>query len=197
MSCRCHTVIQDEKGKFHSVRIYRHSDGHPDGKWGVLTALLPLCKDFMLRRGWQPEYLAAQITWLYKNLLWEYYISQEQEKKAAFEAGNLDHGQYQSYIASYAQFRYLGVGVESFDRLMFNGDEEYIYVVKPDHVEVREPTRAFSDKPHIKNTKRTRCVDFDGQPCRPWTRKPKPAPTITQEIQKVLKASRANRSINV
>jgi hypothetical protein len=39
--------------------IYKHSDGYPDGDCGVMSWLVPFFKDFMERRGADPEYMAA------------------------------------------------------------------------------------------------------------------------------------------
>lgn len=41
--------------------IYRHCDGYPDGKSGVLAALLPWAEDFQVRRGLSDaEYASAR-----------------------------------------------------------------------------------------------------------------------------------------
>ena len=40
------------------VKVYKHSDGYPDG---VLPTLLPFIDAFMKSRGFDPEYMVAQL----------------------------------------------------------------------------------------------------------------------------------------
>jgi hypothetical protein len=56
MSTRCMIEVEGCKAK-----LYRHSDGYPDGQWGVLATLVPFVNKFLKVRGWDPEYLLARI----------------------------------------------------------------------------------------------------------------------------------------
>ena len=56
MSTRCMIEVEGIKAK-----LYRHSDGYPDGQWGVLATLVPFVNKFLEVRGWDPEYLLARI----------------------------------------------------------------------------------------------------------------------------------------
>lgn len=56
MSTRCQIFVEGLKSS-----LYRHSDGYPDSKHGVLATLVPIVNDFKNRRGWDDEYLLARI----------------------------------------------------------------------------------------------------------------------------------------
>ena len=57
MSTRCMIEVEGCK-----VKLYRHCDGYPNGKWGVLATLVPQVKKFLKLRGfWDGEYLLARI----------------------------------------------------------------------------------------------------------------------------------------
>lgn len=54
MSTRCQIAVQDNE----NIKIYKHSDGYPDG---VIPVLLRRVQSFMEHRGWDPSYLTARI----------------------------------------------------------------------------------------------------------------------------------------
>jgi hypothetical protein len=66
MSTRCqiklNTKSLDKSDKsFGKIYLYRHSDGYPEGEHGVLSKLSDLTTEFIANRGYDPEYLLAQI----------------------------------------------------------------------------------------------------------------------------------------
>lgn len=144
MSTRCQVLVEGS-----DVVIYRHSDGYPEEKAGVLASLLPLVKDFMASRGADPFYLTAHII---ARFIQEHFEWFEAFKK---EARNQDHPPYDEH-------KWLGYGVEAWAG-QFHGDVEYVYVVKPDHVEVR--TMGLGE-PTLENTKVIKRVKFDGKAYR-------------------------------
>jgi len=56
MSTRCQIQVEGS-----AVSIYRHSDGYPGTKDGVVAALKPICEEFLKYRGWDEESMVAQI----------------------------------------------------------------------------------------------------------------------------------------
>lgn len=46
------------KNSTNNIHIYKHSDGYPEG---VLPVLVPFVKDFMAERGYEEDYILAQI----------------------------------------------------------------------------------------------------------------------------------------
>lgn len=131
MSTRCQVIVADEFGNFHDAAIYRHGDGYPDTENGVLATLLPACKAFRAARGFhQPDYLLAHIL-------------------AAFL---IDHYKTADKSPVGEEFRYLGYGIEGFDGKFFHGDVEYIYVVRPDRVDVHKTNDKFGDDSVLDNS---------------------------------------------
>jgi len=146
MSTRCQILVDG-----HSASIYRHSDGYPDG---VLHDLLPLVREFTAVRGNDPEYLSAQIV--------HHLVARHRREIAQLKKGYKDRGETMGRLGD--ELPYLGYGVEGFSGT-FHGDEAYIYVVKQDHVEVRETVGGFgvsADSATLANTKVIRRVGFDG-----------------------------------
>ena len=85
---------------------------------------------------------------------------------AQLKKGYKDRGDTLGHMGD--ELPYLGYGVEGFTGT-FHGDEEYIYVVKKDHVEVRETVGGFGvsdDSATLANTKVIRRVGFDGPDMR-------------------------------
>lgn len=56
MSTRCLIAIGT-----HKAMIYRHHDGYPGGIFGVCATLLPFLRLFRDKRGWDQEYMLAQL----------------------------------------------------------------------------------------------------------------------------------------
>ncbi|RYM39436.1 histidine kinase [Meiothermus sp. PNK-Is4] len=54
MSTKAQIVVED----LQTIKLYKHSDGYPSG---VLPVLEPCVEAFLQRRGWDPEYLLAQV----------------------------------------------------------------------------------------------------------------------------------------
>lgn len=54
MSTRAQIVVEG----LEEIKLYRHSDGYPEG---VLPVLEPFVQDFLQKKGWDPEYLLARM----------------------------------------------------------------------------------------------------------------------------------------
>ena len=89
--------------------IYRHSDGYPEGKNGVIAVLMPFLKDFKSQRGDDTEYLAAQLV---HRLI-------EKDKNHAISAGYYNKDS-----------KYLGYGISN----NIHSDIEYYYAIYPNIV---------------------------------------------------------------
>ena len=149
MSTRCQVFIEGEGA---NVSIYRHSDGYPETACGVLRTLLPFINKFVKDRGrddW--SYMAAQLVGMW---LMERHESYKHEPYKSMKKTSL------------ASFRWLGYGIEAHDESKgqtFHGDEEYIYVVKQDHVEIRHTLKGFRDNPVLANTEVIGRRKFNGR----------------------------------
>lgn len=147
---RCQTIIEGG-----DIMVYRHSEGEPDI---VLPKLLPLLREFMKYRGWDPFYMAAQITWLYKQELYDCVRRSIRWNKK--------HN-YPTKPNAYDSIKYHGVGIRPFTG-RFHSDEAFIYVVrKAGYLEVRATMEAFWNEPVLANTKIVKCVRFDGKMIKP------------------------------
>lgn len=100
------------------VKIYKHSDGYPDGEHGVLATLKPFAKFFAKKRGDDPEYLVAQIVreFAVKDHQW----AQERTAEDIAEHGEDRYGWVDNV-------RTLGWGLCT----DYHPDCEYLYLVKP------------------------------------------------------------------
>ena len=143
MSTPCQILVDG-----HTASVYRHWDGDPDS---VLPDLLPLVKKFTAVQGFDPEYLTAQIV--------HHLIARRRRQVSRLKKYYKDRGQSMGRLGD--ELPYLGYGVEGFNGA-FHGDEEYIYVVKQDHVEVRKTVRGFGESANLANTNSIRSVSFDG-----------------------------------
>jgi len=56
MSTRAQIQVEGSK-----VLVYKHHDGYPDGRHGVLAWLEPFARDFVKRRGFVVDYMTARI----------------------------------------------------------------------------------------------------------------------------------------
>jgi hypothetical protein len=113
MSTRCQIGIYEENEKIspNAITIYRHSDGYPDRKHGVIASIMPLLKDFKKEHGNDTEYSTAQL--LYKLI--------DQTKRCAVAKGYWNNSS-----------KYLGYGVTN----SIHTDIEYYYAVYPNVVKV-------------------------------------------------------------
>ena len=98
MSTRCQTKIEGT-----DLLVYRHCDGYPSS---MLKVLLPFIQSFIEARGWDTEYMVAQLV---HHLISDYEKSNVERIK--------DHGP-----------SYTGYGV---DRAI-HGDIEYLYEIRKD-----------------------------------------------------------------
>jgi hypothetical protein len=132
------------------VAVYRHSDGYPDGPHGVLAGLLPVLRDMHRYRGWEPQGMAAQVVHRFV---------------ADYRADYADR--VVSGCLEMPSTLYGGFCVEPFDGEL-HGDLDYVYLVRPDCVHVRQPLAAFwSGEARLYNTKLVARVDYHGSPYAP------------------------------
>lgn len=117
-----------ESPKFRESLLYRHSDGYPGdletNAYGVLTCIVPFLREFMECRGWDSEYLSAQ-------LLFE-MIRQSKESSAKWRATrSKDKEETEAEKKETARFDremdFLGYGISS----DFHGDIEFFYALYP------------------------------------------------------------------
>jgi hypothetical protein len=126
MSTRCHIIIEDEYNK---VILYRHSDGYPNGEHGVLASLVPFIQRFMKHRGWEVEYLAAQLICDQINRAREYSRKLYEERAAT----DPEDGYWQARLAE-VDDDFLGFGISN----EIHVDVEYIYHVTKDQIQVQD-----------------------------------------------------------
>ena len=125
MSTRCQVVFYESEGTFSGfdtpvAKIYRHSDGYPEGVWDDLIAFV---KEFIRKRGfYDPEYMAARFLQAQCNA-----VDGVTAKllKVEFEKDGWD---------SLIQVGVLGYGTSVY----WHCDIEYLYCVYPDRVECRK-----------------------------------------------------------
>ncbi len=115
------------------VVLYRHSDGYPEGKGGVLACILPFLAEFSKHRN-DPFYCSAQLLgYLIKATDKVHNHLARWRKKHRADTNEED------YRGNY----FLGTGVESFkpEKTELHGDIEYFYVIDEEKrvVEVRIP----------------------------------------------------------
>lgn len=62
MSTRCQIKIKSDDESVNTVYVYRHHDGYPNGRHGVLALLVPTVDKFRVERGYfDSSYLLARI----------------------------------------------------------------------------------------------------------------------------------------
>ncbi len=136
-----------------SVSLYRHSDGYPQGRHGVVGDLLPFLVKFVkFRGGFDPPYLMAQLV--------HHLVAKEHRfwaKRARLQFAGRDRDYYES--TKYIGYALLAVGDEA------DLAAEWVYVIQSNHLEVRKANRRGA-------TKLVRRLAFDGTPFR-LTRKRK------------------------
>ena len=91
-----------------AVKLYRHSDGYPEGESGVLASLIPQCKKFLAHRGWDPSYLLARIA--------QWQMDESDADMAEFRKGQNMKPQVEC----------LSFGLDT----QYHGDLEYVYIIK-------------------------------------------------------------------
>jgi hypothetical protein len=136
MSTRCQILVEGNATVF-----YRHSDGYPERKSGVLHDILPLVKAFT-KVSDDPDYLMAHIV---HHLPSSYLQLME---------GNL------SFCGD--EVKYINYGIEGFEGVFYS-DSKYIYIVNKNSVEIHKANSKFWDNPVIESTDIISVVDFDGK----------------------------------
>lgn len=127
MSTRCHIFIEDPEWRISTI-LYRHSDGYPEYP-GVVPDLAEFLGKFMKVRGWDAEYIGAQLLHFMiakasthmLEVVKEVYMK-DGEKPSKFAQNILDN----------AGNDFLGYGICS----EVHWDIEYAYVIKKTGVEV-------------------------------------------------------------
>jgi hypothetical protein len=123
MSTRCHVEIFASNRARLPIRLYRHSDGYPSC---MVPAIANFCKEFIPNRGYDEEYLAAQLLYsMVKESLADmercyatsYYRRHPKEVNAARNTE-----------------RFLGFGI--CDSRHRHSDVDYIYQIRPSGVKV-------------------------------------------------------------
>ncbi len=122
MSTRCHIRVQGNP-----VLIYKHSDGYPDG---VLPTLKEVTGYFLDHRGWDPDYLLAQIVRWFGHLEFE-------EKYPG------DDPEFAERMHHHHRTLGWGLGTEE------HGDIEYSYTVTPKCIKVLEVYTGKVSRHHI------------------------------------------------
>ena len=153
MSTRCQIIV---KGS--DVVVYRHSDGYPDGKHGVLAALKKIVVPFLKHRGLDTCYLPAHIV---AGLIVEHQRDMDKLIRLSVKEGRQDH------VSSYEQFKYLGFGVEAYtdenaDNAL-HGDIEFVYIVDDKGIEVRHADFRDDQPCNVANTKHVKTMKFAGE----------------------------------
>jgi hypothetical protein len=115
MSTRCQIIVQGS-----DVVLYRHSDGYPDDEHGVLAALKKIVKPFLKPRGWDTDYMPAQII---ASMIAANHASLDATAKEKLDRKD-----------SYEQYKYLSYAVEAYtdptsDNAL-HGDIDYLYVIR-------------------------------------------------------------------
>jgi len=151
MSTRCQIALYDHEPKDINeweVLLYRHSDGYPDTKHGVLAFLKPALDEFIKGRGWDVEYMGA---WLMYRLKDDYIKSNYEWRKEMWdnkEWGYQDkYKTFDEYVQSNKPNNFLGHGVSK----VFHADIEYLYVVFPNELRVYNCHSGWWDSPSFKS----------------------------------------------
>ena len=116
MSTRCHIEFLEEcitnrgNKQERQALLYRHSDGYPGGKNGVLALLLPFLSEFWKERGDNYSYMAARFV---QKMCNEY--DKQEEQRALGGQKFLGHAISNSYA----------------------GDVEYLYQISPNGINVQ------------------------------------------------------------
>lgn len=114
MSTRSQIAFDDT-----ACKVYKHSDGYPSDN---LEALLPFVDSFMKHRGFDPEYMVAQLCCS--------LINRANKHRAEFrkEVNEIYQKQGKNPLYDLDAPDYLGYGVDN----NWHGDIEYLYIVRRD-----------------------------------------------------------------
>jgi len=149
MSTRCQIIV---KGS--DVVVYRHSDGYPDGKHGVVSALKKIVVPFLKHRGLDACYLPAHIV---AGMIADHKQHMDKLIRLSENEGRHD------CVSSYEQCKYLGFGVEAYNEANDNalhGDIEFLYIVDEKGVEVRAADFRHDQPRNVANTTHVKTVKF-------------------------------------
>jgi len=135
MSTRCQIVVEGS-----NVVIYRHGDGYPEGKNGVVAALKKIVPQFVAARGFDEVYMPAHIV---SSMI-------------------VDH--HKTFGAD-SPYHFLGFGIEGYENpnsgFALHGDIEFLYVVKKNGtIEVRSCFNDPNGPDNIGNTKVIKTVKY-------------------------------------
>jgi len=123
MSTRCQIQVEGNP-----VYLYRHSDGYPGTKNGVVAALKPICEEFLKWRGWDEEYMIAHLC---AKLIADYQAHNEETYR---EPGSYWSTKSEEDLQAHInRGKFLGHGLCT----ELHGDIEYLYVVTREGIEIR------------------------------------------------------------
>ncbi len=133
MSTRCQIVVKGNE----TAKIYKHSDGYPEGVMPVLTELL---QQFIPERGEDHEYCTAQIIRAFAR-------DDERHRVEMLEAAKANGTQF--LIENYSKPSMLSWGVSD----SWHWDIAFYYLVDlvAGEVLIYEPAGKFYDAPCIEN----------------------------------------------
>ena len=144
MSTRAQIVVKGNE----EAKIYKHSDGYPDGVMPVLTELL---QQFIAERGNDPEYCTAQIIRAFARDDEKHRIRQLEylEKEILNLADKQEASFYKTLKESYSKPSMLSWGVSNDWHL----DIEYFYYVDlaKETVDICSPNNTFDEDPKLEN----------------------------------------------
>lgn len=139
MATRCQIIVEglDEN------KIYKHWDGYPEG---VMPVLKEVVHRFKEERGWDNEYLLAQIV--------RFFAYNDNENRQNI----LDSVEYSNRLKdSYKKPSILGWGISN----LWHSDIEYMYMVTKDwHIRIYKPNREFWNDPGLHNLELSKSVDI-------------------------------------
>lgn len=134
MGTRAQFTIEDETGGIYPITVYKHSDGYPDGEYGVLKFLRAFTVEFFKFRGHDPGYFMAQLL--------RHWAASDLAKGLTLGGIEREYAEKSPYAAGYKQGEYLSWSVET----QIHCDVEYLYhVTKHGTIEVRQPDNDASD----------------------------------------------------
>lgn len=138
MSTRCHIIVEDQKYDERTI-LYRHSDGYPDGKHGVLATLVPFVARFIKHRGFDACYMGAQIMCDQINQARSYSRAYRKERLKKLYADGYSRNHRLAKLArediKNVDNDFLGFGISS----EIHGDVEFIYRVTREGIHVEYP----------------------------------------------------------
>ena len=133
MSTRCSIVIHDPEEN-RTVLLYKHEDGYPEGKGGMLYAISKIVRHFMEHRGYfEVAYLGARMMHGLIEAERDYFREVYGKRIAEAEAeGDKEEAERWGESLKYQLDKVTGYGILPF----IPGDVDFVYVVTPTAIHV-------------------------------------------------------------